>query len=70
MQAPTTDPLGPSAPPRTHPGLPWWALALPALAFAALLLLAFGPTAPSASGGPALPQLVERVQQTLAHRPG
>ncbi|WP_436736303.1 hypothetical protein [Streptomyces sp. BBFR102] len=66
MQAPTTEPAGTPA----HPGLPWWALALPVLTFAALLLLAFGPTAASASGDPVLPQLLERVQRTLAHHPG
>lgn len=45
-------------------------LVLPALTIAALLLLAFGPTAASASGHPVLPQLLERVQQSLGHHPG
>ncbi|MFB6594120.1 hypothetical protein [Streptomyces diastaticus] len=70
MQAPTTEPLGSPAPSSAHAGLPWWALVLPVLTFAALLLLAFGPTAASASGDPVLPQLLERVQQTLGHHPG
>ncbi|MFC7467428.1 hypothetical protein ACFQVA_07235 [Actinomadura keratinilytica] len=52
MQAPSSDPLGTPVPPAARSSLPWWALALPALAFAALLLLAFGPTAPSASAAP------------------
>ncbi|PAX89547.1 hypothetical protein CLM82_20645 [Streptomyces albidoflavus] len=60
----------PAPPSSAHAGLPWWALVLPALTFAALLLLAFGPTAASASGAPVLPQLLERVQQSLGHHPG
>ncbi|MEY6567322.1 hypothetical protein ACWEJQ_13345 [Streptomyces albidoflavus] len=70
MQAPSSDPPGTPVPPAARASLPWWALALPALAFAGLLLLAFGPTAPSASADPVLPQLLERVQQSLAHQPG
>ncbi|MEU3362015.1 hypothetical protein [Streptomyces albidoflavus] len=70
MQAPSSDPLGTPVPPAARSSLPWWALALPALAFAALLLLAFGPTAPSASAGLVLPQLLELVQQSLGHHPG
>ncbi|KOV69681.1 hypothetical protein [Streptomyces sp. MMG1121] len=47
--------------------LPWWALALPALAFIALLLLILNPSdAQAASGDPAITHLFERAQQLLA----
>ncbi|MEU2064938.1 hypothetical protein [Streptomyces sp. NPDC013455] len=47
--------------------LPWWALALPALAFAALLALILHPSdAQAASGDPAIARLLERAQQLLA----
>ncbi|OLZ66030.1 hypothetical protein AV521_30120 [Streptomyces sp. IMTB 2501] len=47
--------------------LPWWALALPALAFIALLVLILNPSdAHAASGDPAITHLVERAQQLLA----
>ncbi|GHE10187.1 hypothetical protein [Streptomyces alanosinicus] len=60
--------------PRPHPAttggvdirLPWWALALPALAFIALLVLILNPSdAHAASGDPAITHLVERAQQLL-----
>lgn len=48
--------------------LPWWALALPALAFVTLLLLILNPSdAHAATGDPAVTHLVERVQQLIAH---
>ncbi|AZS88093.1 hypothetical protein ACIQKE_05085 [Streptomyces griseoviridis] len=48
--------------------LPWWALALPALAFVALLALMLNPTdAQAATGDPAITHLVERAQQLLRH---
>ncbi|MFG2355559.1 hypothetical protein [Streptomyces sp. NPDC048521] len=47
--------------------LPWWALALPALAFVALLALILSPSdAHAASGDPAITRLFERAQQFLA----
>lgn len=47
--------------------LPWWALALPALAFVALLTLILNPSdAHAATGDPAITQLLARVQQLLA----
>ncbi|MGW7052094.1 hypothetical protein [Streptomyces sp. NPDC054887] len=60
---------------RTHPPapgigtrLPWWAVALPMLAFAVLLLLIAGPgEAQAAPGDPAVTHLVERVRHTLSH---
>ncbi|MEV6649489.1 hypothetical protein [Streptomyces sp. NPDC051219] len=48
--------------------LPWWAVALPAIAFAVLLLLIVGPgEAHAASGDPAVAELLERIRRTLAH---
>ncbi|MEV6116711.1 hypothetical protein AB0L59_30625 [Streptomyces sp. NPDC052109] len=61
--------------PRPHPAtpggvdirLPWWALALPALAFVALLALILNPSdAHAASSAPAITHLFERAQQLLA----
>jgi hypothetical protein len=47
--------------------LPWWALALPALAFIALLALILNPSdAHAASGDPAITHVFERAQQLLA----
>ncbi|MFF1375109.1 hypothetical protein [Streptomyces sp. NPDC058308] len=43
--------------------LPWWAIALPAVAFAALLLLILNPVdAHAAAGDPAVTNLLERIQ--------
>ncbi|GAA3106052.1 hypothetical protein [Streptomyces echinatus] len=66
-------------PARTHPlphpattggvdiRLPWWALALPTLAFIVLLALILNPSdAHAASGDPAIARLLERAQQLLA----
>ncbi|AZM63048.1 MULTISPECIES: hypothetical protein [unclassified Streptomyces] len=59
--------------PDTAPGgsvdtrLPWWALALPALAFAALLTLVLNPSeAHAAAHEPTIAHLVERAQQLMA----
>ncbi|MFJ2817652.1 hypothetical protein ACIQOU_31480 [Streptomyces sp. NPDC091279] len=63
-----------STPTRTHRAasggidirLPWWALALPALAFVVLLALMLNPTdAQAATGDPAITHLVERAQHLL-----
>ncbi|GAB2884489.1 hypothetical protein GCM10027074_61320 [Streptomyces deserti] len=60
---------------RTHPAtrggvdmrLPWWALALPTLAFVTLLVLILNPSdAHAASGDPAITHLFERLQQVTA----
>ncbi|MEV6757901.1 hypothetical protein [Streptomyces sp. NPDC051214] len=62
---------------RRHPGapkdsasveiqLPWWAIALPAIAFAALLLLILNPAdAHAASGDPVVTHVLERIQETV-----
>ncbi|MDN0195126.1 hypothetical protein [Streptomyces sp. S.PNR 29] len=47
--------------------LPWWALALPALAFITLLTLILNPShAQATAGDPAITHLFERVQQLAA----
>lgn len=50
--------------------LPWWAIVLPALAFAALLLLIVTPgdAQAAASAEPALSRFFEHLQQALLHR--
>ncbi|MCX4848819.1 hypothetical protein [Streptomyces sp. NBC_00893] len=56
-------------PPTTHPAtgsvevrLPWWAIALPAIAFAALLLLIMGSgEAQAATADPAISRLLTRI---------
>ncbi|MCT9083517.1 hypothetical protein [Streptomyces fulvoviolaceus] len=46
--------------------LPWWALALPTLAFIVLLALILNPTdAHAATGDPAITHLFERMQQLI-----
>ncbi|KUN87409.1 hypothetical protein [Streptomyces griseoruber] len=50
--------------------LPWWALALPTLAFITLLVLILNPSDAHAAGSdPAITHLVERVQLLLARQP-
>ncbi|MFF8996214.1 hypothetical protein ACF09H_41105 [Streptomyces sp. NPDC014983] len=59
---------------RTHPAttggvdvrLPWWALALPVLAFGILFLLILNPSDAHAAGAdPEIAHLVERARQLL-----
>ncbi|WP_374112447.1 hypothetical protein [Streptomyces sp. CC210A] len=52
--------------------LPWWALALPAAAFTALLLLVAGPGQAQASPGrtPAVGRILEHLQQTFVRVQG
>ncbi|WP_406098330.1 hypothetical protein [Streptomyces sp. NBC_01013] len=46
--------------------LPWWAVALPAVAFGALLLLIAGPgQAHAATGDPAVGRLLGRIVELL-----
>ncbi|POX47251.1 hypothetical protein C3489_30220 [Streptomyces sp. Ru71] len=61
--------------PRPHPAttggvqarLPWWALALPTLAFITLLVLILNPVhAEAAGGGPAIAHLFQHLQALLA----
>jgi hypothetical protein len=47
--------------------LPWWAIALPSVAFAALLLMMVGSgQAHAATGDPAIGQLLQRIVDLLA----
>ncbi|MFF9112926.1 hypothetical protein [Streptomyces sp. NPDC014805] len=61
--------------PRPHPAttggvqarLPWWALALPTLAFISLLVLILNPAhAQASTGGPALTHLLQHLQALVA----
>ncbi|MFI2614434.1 hypothetical protein [Streptomyces sp. NPDC018584] len=47
--------------------LPWWAVALPAISFAALLLLVLNPAdAHAASSEPVVTTLIERIQALIS----
>lgn len=64
MSAPTHTPPHPATRGRVDIRLPWWALALPTLAFITLLALILNPSdAHAATGEPAITQFIERVQQ-------
>ncbi|GGX75755.1 hypothetical protein [Streptomyces fructofermentans] len=68
MSAPTHTPPRPAHGRGADTRLPWWALLLPALAFAALLLLILNPADAHAAGGdPGIDRLVERVQRIVLH---
>ena len=67
MSAPTHTRPHPAASGGVDTRLPWWALALPALAFATLLVLILNPADAHAAGSdPVITHLVERVQQLIA----
>ncbi|MEU0949527.1 hypothetical protein ABZ379_43720 [Streptomyces canus] len=67
MSAPTQTPPHPASRGGVDIRLPWWALALPALAFVVLLTLILNPAdAHAASGDPLVTQFLERVQQLIA----
>ncbi|MFE1047988.1 hypothetical protein ACFW5S_19620 [Streptomyces olivaceus] len=66
----TPPPRGPGAHRTTGSGtetrLPWWALALPVLAFMTLLLLILNPAdAQAAAEQPGIVHLLERLQQLI-----
>jgi hypothetical protein len=68
MSAPSHTPPHPATRGRADIRLPWWALALPTLAFITLLALILNPAdAQAAAGDPAITQLFERIQQLAAH---
>ncbi|WP_320784936.1 hypothetical protein [Streptomyces sp. CRN 30] len=67
MPAPTHTRPHPATTGRFGTRLPWWALALPTLAFVALLLLLLEPSNARAADDPALAQVVAAVQQALRH---
>ncbi|MFG2572194.1 hypothetical protein [Streptomyces sp. NPDC048481] len=67
MSAPTHTRLHPAASGGVGTRLPWWALALPTLAFATLLMLILNPADAHAAGSdPVITHLVERVQMLIA----
>ncbi|WP_151479864.1 hypothetical protein [Streptomyces albicerus] len=69
MSAPTHTPPHPATRRGVETRLPWWALVLPALAFAALLLLILNPADAHAAGAdPAVGDLFERVQQIVLNQ--
>ena len=69
MSAPTHIPPHPATRRGVETRLPWWALVLPALAFAALLLVILNPADAQATGGdPAVGRLFEQVQQIVLHQ--
>jgi hypothetical protein len=66
MSAPTHPRTHPEATGRVDIRLPWWALALPAVAFVALLLLFLNPAdAQAAAGDPTIAHLVERIKELV-----
>jgi hypothetical protein len=66
MSAPTQTPPRPASRGGADIRLPWWALALPVLAFVALLLLIQNPAdAQAATGDPAVTRLLEHLQQLI-----
>ncbi|MEV0739322.1 hypothetical protein AB0I51_26045 [Streptomyces sp. NPDC050549] len=67
MSAPTHTRPHPANPGGVDIRLPWWALALPALAFIVLLVMMLNPTdAQAAASDPTITHLFERVQQLIA----
>lgn len=68
MSAPTHIRPHPATKVRVDIRLPWWALALPTLAFVTLLLLILNPVDAHAAGGaPAITDVFEHVQRTVLH---
>lgn len=62
----TATPPHPASRGRADIRLPWWALALPTLAFITLLLLILNPSdAHAATAEPAITQLFDRIQQLI-----
>ncbi|WP_217144274.1 hypothetical protein [Streptomyces sp. AC627_RSS907] len=67
MSAPTHTRSRPATRGGAEARLPWWALALPALAFVALLLLILNPSdAHAAADAPAITPLLEWLRQLIA----
>ncbi|KAB1987373.1 hypothetical protein ABZ871_33590 [Streptomyces populi] len=68
MSAPTHTRPHPATTGRVDIRLPWWALALPTLAFVTLLLMILNPAdAHAATGDPAITHLFESVRQAVLH---
>ncbi|GAA3239798.1 hypothetical protein MTQ10_16270 [Streptomyces sp. XM83C] len=68
MSAPTHTRPHPATTHDAGTRLPWWALALPTLAFITLFLLILNPSdAHTAAGDPAITRLLERARELIAH---
>ncbi|GAA4091134.1 hypothetical protein [Streptomyces shaanxiensis] len=66
MSAPTHTSPHPASTGRADIRLPWWALALPTLAFITLLTLILDPSdAHAATAEPAITRLFEHIQQLI-----
>ncbi|MEU5364311.1 hypothetical protein ABZ354_12610 [Streptomyces sp. NPDC005925] len=66
MSAPSHTRPHPASPGGADGRLPWWALALPTVLFAALLTLILHPSdAQAAAGDPAVSRLLEHLQQLI-----
>jgi hypothetical protein len=68
MSTPTHTPPHPATGRGVDTRLPWWALALPVLAFVALLLIINPADAHAAGADPAVGDLFERIRQILLHK--
>ncbi|WP_330176475.1 hypothetical protein OG875_25015 [Streptomyces sp. NBC_01498] len=67
MAAPTHTRSHRPSPETVEIRLPWWGVVLPAIAFAALLLLMAGPgQANAAASDPGVGRVVQQIQQTLS----
>ncbi|WLW56097.1 hypothetical protein [Streptomyces sp. YU58] len=67
MSAPTQTPPHPASRGGVDMRLPWWALALPTLAFVVLLALMLNPSdAHAATGDPTVTRLLEHLRQLIA----
>ncbi|MFI6871801.1 hypothetical protein ACIBL6_00025 [Streptomyces sp. NPDC050400] len=66
MSAPTHTRTRPAVTGGVDIRLPWWAVALPAVAFVALLLLILNPSdAQAAAGDPSLAHILERARELV-----
>ncbi|WP_306334483.1 hypothetical protein [Streptomyces sp. KL118A] len=66
MSARSHTPRDPAKPGSIEVQLPWWAIALPAIAFASLLLLILNPVdAHAATSEPVITNLLERIQAMI-----
>ncbi|MEV6319164.1 hypothetical protein [Streptomyces sp. NPDC051776] len=72
MRAPAQSRTAPPSRDAYEIRLPWWAIALPAVAFAALLLLIAGPAEAHAAAGPqpVLVHALDRAREILLHQLG
>ncbi|GHH88562.1 hypothetical protein GCM10018793_68670 [Streptomyces sulfonofaciens] len=48
--------------------LPWWAIALPTLSFAVLLLMMLNPSRAHPTGDPGLGRVLQSIQHSVLHQ--